>query len=489
MTTRTKTIGRKRIAASDARAMAHYGIERRRLSSGWPSLSGTQDAAAFSVLNTTGLAGAWRFLTERLTAPGRWFALATGAFLVSGVNSLELQSYVPLLYALALWLAAAIALLWTRPRVRLTARHAARVRAGETLPVEIEARIEAAGTRAMDLQIVPFRLPPPLEAAPLDAPSFAKLTRGEQARVAAGIVAARRGVYRLQGWRAQTDFPFGLMRAHQTFCDERSLLVYPAFAPLSELRVPTGRRHHPGGLSVAWQGGNSVEFLGNREYREGDQIRDIDWRATARLNRPVVREYREEYFLRAAIVLDTQISTGAKTRRAPHEYSSAGGKRFSRFIQAVQSASPKNDEAAMESFERAVSLCASIGEHMAHREYIVDLFAAGPTLHHLMESRGLTTLDQILDILACVESSDQEPFSLLEPELGANLEKINAVFCVLLDWDETRRAFVESMRASGAGVKVVVVRDAPCALEPDADGADFIAVISRADFAAGIDVL
>lgn len=497
--------------AAGAIEMAHYGVERRRLSAGWPSLSGVQDAAAFSILNTSGLVGAWRFLTERLTVAGRWFALATSAFFVSGINSLELQSYVPLLYASSLWLAALLALFWTRPRAKLEVHHATRMRAGEYLPVQIDIEINKSRPPAFYMQIVPWRLPPPLDVTPMGSPPVARLGRGEKIRIHMALQAPRRGVYRLQGWRAQTDFPFGLMRAYQTWREERSLVVYPAYAPLSELRVPMGRRHHPGGLSVAWQGGDSVEFLGNREYREGDQIRDIDWRATARLNRPVVREYREEYFLRAAIVLDTQIVSATRqrmTNNGRHEYSYDAEKaksasdigardggvatRFATMRQTMGNAlsqSARRDssllDAARESFESAVSLCASVGEHMARREYIVDLFACGPTLHHLIDGRGLTTLDQILDILACVESSPVEPFALLEPELSVNLEKINAVFCVLLDWDDTRRAFVESLRLSGAGVKIVVVRDAPCTLQPD----DFVTVFSNADFKAGIDVL
>lgn len=498
------TIAKKSKRAPDASSveMAHYGVERRRLMAGWPSWSGVQDAAAFSVLNTSGLAGAWRFLTERLTVSGRWFALATGTFFVSGINSLELQSSVPLLYAFGLWFAAILALLWTRPRAVLKAHHAIRMRAGERLPVEIDVEIAPRSAPLFDVQIVPWRLPPPLELAPSGLASLARLGRGEKTRVHLELDAPRRGVYRLRGWRVQTDFPFGLMRAAHTTRDERSLLVYPAYAPLAEVRVPTGRRHHAGGLNVAWQGGDSVEFLGNREYREGDQIRDIDWRATARLNRPVVREYREEYFLRAAIVLDTQIiSAKRKTKKnARHEYSYGAksnensvtsrltnARRATKIWPSARDSS--GEEAARECFESAVSLCASVGEHMANREYIVDLFAAGPTLHHLIDERGLTTLDQILDILACVESSEVEPFSLLEPELGANLEKINAVFCVLLDWDETRRAFIETLRSSGAGVKVIVVRDRPCTLEPEGEGADFVAVLTRADLRTGIGAL
>ena len=53
--------------------------------------------------------------------------------------------------------------------------------------------------------------------------------------------------------------------------------------------VPSGRRYQPGGIAMASKLGDSFEFIGNREYRDGDNLRDMDWRATARLSRPIVR--------------------------------------------------------------------------------------------------------------------------------------------------------------------------------------------------------
>ncbi len=47
---------------------------------------------------------------------------------------------------------------------------------------------------------------------------------------------------------------------------------------------------------------------------------------------------------------------------------------------------------------------------MARQEYLVDIFAAGPDLYHLMAGRSLAYLDQILDILASVDGSEEEPF-------------------------------------------------------------------------------
>ena len=125
---------------------------------------------------------------------------------------------------------------------------------------------------------------------------------------------------------------------------------------------------------------------------------------------------------------------------------------------------------------------------MARSEYLVDLFAAGPNLYHLTAGRSLAYLDQILDILACVESNPEEPFDALEPELHENLTKISTILCIFMDWNEARQAFVQRLRREGAGVRVFVVRDTPCTLDPhEADLPDPITQLSRADCEAGIE--
>jgi len=440
-------------------AMAHYGVPRRYLADGWPSLSGMHDAAAYKVINTAGLAGAWRFYTERFTTPGRWFLWATGAFFLSGVNSLELQAYVPLLYTAVLWGLAVLAMLLFKPRVTLTTQHAERVCAGEIMPVEIEVQ-QMRGLAGADLYVVPHRLPPTMDPVPENGVVLKAPANGAKVRVKAGLHCRRRGVYRLQGFRVESDFPLGLLRCHRTFADERPLLVYPRFTRLAHLDVPTGRRYHPGGVALASTLGDSFEYIGNREYREGDNVRNIDWRATARLDKPIVREYREEYFFRVAVILDTHL---------PHTA----------------------DAAQRQTFERAVSLCAAVSDFMARQEYIVDLFAAGPHLYHLTAGRSIAYLDQILDILACVEESPGEPFEMIEPELLGSLAQINTVICVLLDWNETRQALLHRLQQQGAGIKIIIVRDTPCTLDPTLDQEIFgeITIVSRADYAVGIEEL
>lgn len=401
----------------------------------------------------------WRGYNERLTPAGRGFFWATILLMHFALCSLEIQTYIPLCYAIGFWLVAYAVAAVVRPRVKLHARFNDRVCAGEILPIDLEIT-HAGGLAGMPMRVLPQRLPLEVDALPAEGVPVPDLRDGKPARVRLHLSCPRRGVYRLRGFRVETAYPFGLVYVRQIVKQPATLLVYPHFRRLVHLSIASGRRYQPGGVALASVLGDAMEYLGNREYRYGDSIRDIDWRATARLNTPIVREYREEYFLRAAVILDTHVREGA----------------------------PEAEHAA---FERAVSVCAAVSDFMSRQEYIVDLFAAGPNLYQLSAGRGLAYLDQILDILACVEENPQEPFAAIEPEIGEHLAQITTVVCVFLDWDETRRAFVRGLTEHGTAVKVIVVRDAACTLDPaqEASGLGEVPVISQAGFAAGVDEL
>lgn len=267
--------------------------------------------------------------------------------------------------------------------------------------------------------------------------SVGTLAPGESRAVRLELTCGKRGVYTLPGWRLSSDFPFGLVNAYRIVRERSKLIVHPAFLPLRTLDLPTGRRWQPGGILTAASAGDSFEYAGNRAWREGDSLRDIDWRATARHfgglgGGLVVREWREEYFLRVGVILDTHVpKAGSKAARA----------------------------ARLETLERAVSVCAALSDALAERDYLVDLFAAGPKLLHLTAGRGLAYKEQILDELALVGPTDDEPLSQVAPKLAEDLEKLTTVICLLLDWDEPRRAFVDELRAQGVGVRIALFTD------------------------------
>src|SRR5688500_6745787 len=62
------------------------------------------------------------------------------------------------------------------------------------------------------------------------------------------------------------------------------------------------------GLHRSPRKGFSVEFAEHRPYQPGDDLRYVDWRIAARIDRWVVKQYEEETNLRATIVLDVSAS-------------------------------------------------------------------------------------------------------------------------------------------------------------------------------------
>ncbi|HZZ42183.1 MAG TPA: DUF58 domain-containing protein [Tepidisphaeraceae bacterium] len=400
----------------------------------------------------------WRMYAQRLTKAGRWLVLPTVVLSTYSGSSLQLQGYVAFAYVAGLWWVAIVAMVVSRPRVKIAVAHADRVSVGETAVVDVE--VTLVGRRGRDLVVIAHRLPEELDLVPEDGVGIGDLKRGEKGKARLGILCKRRGAYVIKGFRVESDWPFGIWRSRQVIARERALLVYPKFTRLARLGLPAGRTYQPGGVAMASNLGESAEFIGNREYREGDNIRDIDWRATARMCRPIVREYREEYFMRVAVILDTHVPRGA-------------------------------GDLQRDMFECAVSVGAGVSDYMARQDYLVDLFAAGPNLYHLTAGRSLAYLDQILDILACVGKSEAEPFGVIEPELLENLSRITTVICVLLDWDEARRAFVHRLAREGAAVKVIIVREGKCTLDPSGDSDVFgrIVVLEKSECERGVEEL
>jgi len=86
------------------------------------------------------------------------------------------------------------------------------------------------------------------------------------------------------------------------------------------------RRHIPSRLAVLRQldgraamrtRGQGTEFDSLRDYVEGDDVRSIDWRATARRRDLVVRTWQPEQYRRIIIVLDTSRTSAGRIDDSP----------------------------------------------------------------------------------------------------------------------------------------------------------------------------
>ncbi len=68
------------------------------------------------------------------------------------------------------------------------------------------------------------------------------------------------------------------------------------------------------GMHQGSRAGTSHEFLDMAEYKAGDEVADIDWKATARLGLPVVKRFESTAILTAYLMVDTGDSMAAAAR-------------------------------------------------------------------------------------------------------------------------------------------------------------------------------
>jgi uncharacterized protein (DUF58 family) len=253
------------------------------------------------------------------------------------------------------------------------------------------------------------------------------LAPGESCSVEWNITLSKRGAYIFTGVRQATSYPWGFWRSWYDCLISQTVLVYPSFTPLEKLDIPVGRRYQPGGIALSSNLGDSTEFVATREFREGDSLRVIHWASWARTGKPVVKEFQEEFFCRIAVVLDTFLQRTGPSR--------------------------------VEEFEQVISLSAAVADQLAREEYVIDLFAAGPELYQLQAGRSLAHLENVLDILACVEPCYDPAFEKVEPVLLDSLESITTTIVILLDWDAARKRLVQAILDRGTGVKVVLIQN------------------------------
>lgn len=117
--------------------------------------------------------------------------------------------------------------------------------------------------------------------------------------------AARRGSVSWQ-WLQWTDNSrWGLWRRRSLLPCASQLAVYPDYASARrQLNISLSRSLRELGIVQRQRGGDSQEFHQLRAYQQGDALRQIDWKATARRQKLVARQYAEESNQSLVLMLD-----------------------------------------------------------------------------------------------------------------------------------------------------------------------------------------
>jgi uncharacterized protein (DUF58 family) len=141
---------------------------------------------------------------------------------------------------------------------------------------------------------------------------------GGTARAATTIRPRRRGRFEICDVVVRVDGPFGLAARQRRLALPAVLAVHPRYrsAAEAELRINRARLLDVGLRSAAGQGGGT-EFDALRDYSVDDEARRIDWAATARAGRAIVRTYRPERNQTVLCLLDNGRTMAARVEGVP----------------------------------------------------------------------------------------------------------------------------------------------------------------------------
>ncbi|MBN2210169.1 MAG: DUF58 domain-containing protein [Sedimentisphaerales bacterium] len=407
------------LMASDVEQYLHATAQKRRRRSGLLGWIGW----GFKTILFRSLRFRGYVIKFFLTESGK---LVIAAVILTAIFNLFISDHYLCSIALAALVVAPLVGLAFYPRVQLKGVLPERMIAGQQVNVPFMLTNPTRRT-FYDLAVGFSELPPGL--AHINADTFVpRLAPGESTTLEVTLLPARRGAYTFPSPRCYSTFPLNLFRYGHYRRQDVSLLVHPEFDSLEAVEVAPDLRYQPGGVAYAGSVGESPEYLGNREFRPGDSPRKIDNRAWARLSRPVVKEFREEYYCHVALVLDTRVMM--HWRKKPSK-----------------------------AFEAAVSLTAALAESLSRSERIIDFFVAGPDLYVFRSGRHTAGFENLLDILACVQPCRSNPFEVIAPALADQLAQTSSVIFILLDFDEAREQLLRLAVEAGCETKVVLVRD------------------------------
>jgi len=338
--------------------------------------------------------------------------------LAAGIDPYRGQLYGLFVMSAALTLANLLVglLMWRRLRgeIRVPARAVAGSDVKVTVLVSNRSR-----RPAYDVEATLARTQPGLARARESIRSH--LLPGQQVGLDVHVRALRRGAYRIGPFDVGSTYPLGIVRLSQKIGQPQTLLVTPRIHPMRGLRLNSGMRHQPGGLPMASQQGESLEFIGVRDYRPGDSPRKIHWKLFARRGQPVVREFAQEYFSRIGIILDTYKP-------------------------------PRSQD-----FEAALECVASLGSFLERSDSVVDFFAAGEQLILLSMGRNQGSLEGVLETLACVQSTRRSPYAQLESSLEPLIPRLSALILVTFQPNPERLAFWERLTVAGTPIRILCV--------------------------------
>jgi uncharacterized protein (DUF58 family) len=209
----------------------------------------------------------------------------------------------------------------------------------------------------------------------------ARLRPGETATERYTLI-AQRGGHAQRSLSGAYWARWGLAVRDVTLRLETRLMSLPTYESLREIEIRPRRTHAFAGSIKTGRAGSGLEILGCREYALGDDIRRINWRASARREELIVNLFEQERTTDVNIIVDTRAQAHLEI----------GG---------------------VKSLDRVVRAAASVASHFLVRGNRVGLLVYGDTLNWTFPATGRLQMERLLHALALARPSARAAFDKL----------------------------------------------------------------------------
>ena len=162
-------------------------------------------------------------------------------------------------------------------------------------------------------------------------PRLLQLLGGKTIGLSYLITPTRRGEVEFAPADARVRSPFGLVELQLRIGAREVRRVYPDFAQVARYAWLAGdRRLSEIGIKTFHQRGEGTDFKQLSEYRFGDPVRHLDWKATLRLEKPIVRQFQNERDQCVMLLIDC-----GRRMRADDRQAGIGAAHFDQVLNAV----------------------------------------------------------------------------------------------------------------------------------------------------------
>ncbi len=152
-----------------------------------------------------------------------------------------------------------------------------------------------------------------------DLPQDVAVASGHFVDLSYRVRPTQRGPFTFSGCELRIASPLRLWWRRRFVPEQVQVRIYPNYSTISKLLAyEVDNRLQLAGVRLRRRRGEGIEFHQLRDYRDGDSLRSIDWKATARMSRLIAREYQDERDQQIVFLLDAGRRMIAKDAELSH---------------------------------------------------------------------------------------------------------------------------------------------------------------------------